>query len=283
MTVQRIDRGRGHSYKIDGDKVPGVTTIIGDGVPKPALVTWASGTVAEIVAEGLRPVTINGEKHILADDLLAELARIGLERGHPLPEKFTRTKIAEALKYLPYADRDAAANRGTEVHGIAEKLATGAEVDVPEPLKGHVESYLKFRRDWQPYDELVEFVVAHRAYRWCGTGDVMCRFKVPPLDDGLWLLDIKTNRSGPFGEVGLQLAGYRYAETYIDADGVERPMPDFAGALVLWLRGDGYDLKPVQAGPDELRALRYVQQVAWWAKERSRELVGASLRPERAS
>lgn len=39
-TIARRNHGRNHSYTVDGQKVPGVTTIIGNGLPKPALVAW---------------------------------------------------------------------------------------------------------------------------------------------------------------------------------------------------------------------------------------------------
>jgi recombinational DNA repair protein RecT len=79
---------------------------------------------------------------------------------------------------------------------------------------------------------------------------------------GVGLLDIKTTRSGIFGEVGLQLAAYRNAEFYIDADGKEQPMPRTTWAGAIWVRADGYDLVPVESGPDVYRVFRYAQQIA---------------------
>ena len=46
-TTRIITRGRGHSYELDGEKVPGVTTILSKGVPKPALVDWAARMAAD--------------------------------------------------------------------------------------------------------------------------------------------------------------------------------------------------------------------------------------------
>lgn len=43
--LERRNYGRGHGYKIDGNKVPGVTTVLG-AMPKPALVKWAADTTA---------------------------------------------------------------------------------------------------------------------------------------------------------------------------------------------------------------------------------------------
>jgi hypothetical protein len=243
----RVNRGRGHSYLLDGRKVPGVTTIIGDGMPKPALINWAANATADYAVDHW-------------DEL-----------GTEAPSK--RLTI---LKQARYADRDAAARRGTEVHALAEQLIRGEQVEVPEPLAGHVESYLKFLEDWQPEPVLVEGVVFSRKHRYAGTLDLIA--DIPGLGRGLW--DVKTTRSGVFGEVALQLAAYRYADIYLDDDGVEQPMPEVEHCGVIWVRGDGYDLVPVTAGEGQFRSFLYVAQVAQFA-DVSRDLIGESLTPPR--
>lgn len=276
--TKRVNRGRGHSYVLDGEKAPGVTTILNDGLPKPALVGWAAGTVGEFVADRLQ---IN-DGHVVADDVLDDLRAIGAKRDRPIPDwrengKLPRTKLADGFKGLPYADRDAAGNRGTEVHALARRLAEGEEIEVPDELVGHVDSYLQFRRDWEPIDEIVEFSVVNRQHHYMGTGDVISRFaRAPEL--GVALYDIKTNRSGPFGEVGLQLAGYGFAETMLGDEG-EIPMPDIDWFGVLWLRADGYDLYPFHVDDVIFRYLLYVQQVAHFCTVISRDLKGESMRP----
>jgi hypothetical protein len=46
--IRRVDTAKGHYYRdATGQRVPGVTTIIGDGVPKPALINWAANAAAE--------------------------------------------------------------------------------------------------------------------------------------------------------------------------------------------------------------------------------------------
>src|SRR5207249_10143098 len=90
--ARRIGHGRGHSYHLDGKPTMGVTTIIKKGVPAPALIEWAGRTVAEYV------ISRRALLDQLTDDELYELARSA-----------------------PYRERDAAANRGTEIHRIADK------------------------------------------------------------------------------------------------------------------------------------------------------------------
>ena len=167
--IKRRNYGRGHGYTLDGQKVPGVTTIISDGLPKPALMGWAAKTIAEYVADRLD----QADGHVLADQLVDDLGELARVKGKPWPDKLSRTKVAELLKGIHYEDRDQAAKRGTQVHALAERLARGEEVDVPEPLTGHVDAYLAFLADWQPTDAHLEVTVASVKHRYSGTLDMI--------------------------------------------------------------------------------------------------------------
>jgi hypothetical protein len=245
MSIRRINRGRGHSY-VDtdtGEKVPSVTGILGDGLPKPALINWAANTTAEY-----------------AVDRWDELGELSL------------SKRLNELKAARYADRDSAANRGTLVHKLAERLAHGEEVDVPDELRGHVESAVRFLDDWDMQPIVTEAVVVNYSHRWAGTLDA-----IADLADGRrWLLDWKTNRSGPFGDTAFQLCAYRNAEVYVDTDGTEKPMLPVDATGVVWLRADGYELFPYETGPAVYREFRYIQQVAA-AAERCKDYRGEAL------
>ena len=129
-----------------------MTTALGEGFPKPALIGWAANTTRDY-----------------AVDHWDELSEMG---------------PAEKIKVLSkarYADRDAAGNAGTAVHGIAQALAAGDEVDVPEALVGHVDSYLKFVADWDPLEALTEAIVVNRRFGYMGTLDVVARSPTPDI------------------------------------------------------------------------------------------------------
>jgi hypothetical protein len=250
--VRRVNRGRGHSYvDANGAKVPGVTTIMGNGVPKPALINWAANTTAGYA----------------------------IDHWDELTEMSPSVRLAK-LKEARYADRDAAANRGTAVHALAEKLVHGEEVTVPDELAGHVESYVRFLDEWDVQPVLTEFVVVSHKRGYAGTGDLIADLVDPdrPGERVRWLLDVKTSRSGVYGETALQLAGYRYADFFLNGAGHEETVPVVQRTGVIHVRADGYDLVPVEAGPDQFRALLYVQQVANFCAE-SRDLVGDALLP----
>lgn len=246
--IRRVNTAKGHHYKdADGHRVPGATTIIDKGLPKPALINWSANATAEAAIDQW-------------DDLGA----------------LSPSKRLERLKKARYEEKDRAARRGTEVHALAERLIAGDEVDVPDELAGHVESYVAFLDAFQPDPIHVEIGVANYKVGYAGTLDLIA--DVPTLNQRL-LIDIKTNRSGIFGETALQLAAYRYAEVILgDAETDEQPMPTVDGCAAIHVRADGYDLIPLAVGHREFRAFRYVQQVGQFVDE-SRDLVGAPLDP----
>jgi hypothetical protein len=237
-SIARRNYGKNHGYKIDGVKVPGVTTITGH---------YKSGALAKY------PGTATADYAVNNWDTLAAM---------PPAERL------KALYAGQYADRDAAAGRGTEVHRVAARIAAG-EADVPyaDELAGHVEAYRDFLDRTEPKVRAVELIVGNRTHRYCGTLDLIADLGpiehegaiIPPAR---WLLDVKTNRSGIWPETAMQLCGYERAEVFIGEDGDERPMSwlevERCGAV--WVRGDGWDLVPLDTGPDVWQTFTYL---AW--------------------
>jgi hypothetical protein len=260
---------------MDGDKVDGVTTVLSNGYPKPALVGWAAKTIAEFVGERL---DIDPEIGTVgAIQLVAALKTIDLEQRKPrFPADGTVSRLAiiETLKGVHWRERDQAARRGTEVHGYGERLVHGEPVEVPEELDGHVQAYVKFLDEFQPEPVLVEVTVGHRTHRWMGTLDL-----IADINDERWLLDIKTTRSGIYPETALQLAAYRHAEFYLDPDGIEHPMIPVDRVGAIWVRADGYDLIEVDATLPTYTMYRYVQQVARFQTITGQEVILGTVQP----
>jgi hypothetical protein len=235
---RRVDRGRTHWYEWvpSGEHIPGVTTILGDGLPKPGLINWAAKATAEYA--------------ILRWDWLSEL---------PDDERL------RILLGSRFDDSDRAANRGTDVHRLAERWAAGADVEFPEELTGHIDSYIRFREEWAPTEDLVERPVLNATWGYAGTVDDVCL-----IGGHRTLLDIKTNRKGPYGDVALQAVAYGRAEYILDADGrTAEPMPAIDRYAVLWLRADGYDFYPLDIGEREWRVFLWVREVGRWIADRS--------------
>lgn len=245
--IRRVDTAKGHHYKdARGERVPGVTTINDQGVPKPALINWSGNTTAEY-----------------AVDHWDELAAMP-------PAK--RLKTLQGCRYL---EKDAAKNRGTEVHRAAEKLLAGEPVQVPEEIAGHAESYARFLDEFKVEPVHVEFSCV--SYRWgyAGTADLCAWLTLPMKGRVLTLHDLKTSRSGIFGETALQLAGYRFADKWI-VGGQEIDPVEVQFCFGIHVRGDGYDLVPVEVTEQEHKDFLYAQRVGQFVA-RSRDLIGPPI------
>jgi hypothetical protein len=121
-------------------------------------------------------------------------------------------------------------------------------------------------------------VVSVTKWPYAGTLDGI--FDFPSLGKRL-LVDIKTARSGVFPYNALQLAAYRHATHYAgpDDDWELHPMLPVDGCAVIHVRADGYDLVPVETGPNVFRTFQYAQQMYAWENELSKTVVGDAIAP----
>lgn len=235
MTLQRKETRYGHSYRLDGKAVKGVTTLLNGGLPKPALPPWAAKSVAEWVADN--------------PDKVESLREMG------------RRPMVDALKAVPWQSRDTAAARGTDVHHHAEKLIHGEETEVPDHLLGYVEGYVRWLDSVGAEVLLTERPVANRKWWYAGTFDAIVR-----MFGMVWLLDWKTS-TGVYGDNSCQISAYAQAEFYLDEDGNEQPMPDIDRLGIVHIRPDGSDLYEVQ---DPEAAWKDFLHIAYVAKASDR-------------
>lgn len=247
--IKRVNTAKGHYY-VDGagTRVPGVTTICGN-LPKDALINWAAATTAAA-----------------AVDQWDELAKL---------KPAARLKKLEGARW---AERDAAARRGTEIHALGERLVKGEPVEVPDELAGYAQAYARFLDVFQVRPVHVEFGVASYRHGYAGTGDLIADVVIPRIGKKRMLLDLKSSRSGIFGDVALQLSAYRYADVILDGQ-AEEEMPEVDDCAGVHIRGDGADLVPVTTNPEIHRSFLYLQQVGRFV-DISRDLVGAPIAPD---
>jgi hypothetical protein len=258
--TRSINRGRGHSYELDGEKVQGVTTVLNNGVPKNALTNWAARVAGEYAIDNW--------------EALAEL---------PPSDRL------EQIRTAPDRARSQAGERGSEVHRLVQRYLAGEEVTAPDDLAGHFDAGVLFEQEWRPVEVAVEFAVFARANDWGrpraygGRSDLLARL----ADGNLWLLDWKTALKGVFPDNALQLAAYRHADFYI-VDGnldeagqfVEHPMPFADRCGIVWLRGDGsYELVPLEADDRAYAIFVAAQEVAAFTKSERDDWIFSALRP----
>jgi hypothetical protein len=255
-------RGRtytSHSY-VDGNgtRIPGVTTILDGGIPKPQLIDWA----ANATAEG----TLNHWDELANERPAARLA---------------------AMKEIRYEITNTAKNRGTAVHSYAERAVQGQPVNLTaedEILRPYIENYVQFLDVFEVDPILIEAVLVHYGYGktarldgWAGTCDLLAELTNPETGAReRWLLDIKTGEKGVFPETAIQLAAYRYAQVYLDDDGTTHPMIDVHACGAIHCTAESAQLIPTVSGPEQLLVFRHAREIYGY-KNNSDGLIGAAI------
>lgn len=274
-----IPARQGNGYYADhatGDRLRSVTTILGGGVPKPALMFWAAQQCTDCAIDNL-PALVAASRF---PEQVAEL-RSWILRAH------TRKK-------------DERAEVGSLVHKVVESRLLGTQlpqsikvgetewaVDGPE-LAPFLENFLRFEAEWEPVWTASEMVVANPDDGYAGTldftlagqgliGDALraTGFVVAKHEDLMG--DTKTggewNRitsaghvHGVYPEAGLQMSAYRRAKKAWLRDGSIVDMPATAEVgVVLHLRPEGYRLYPARCGDLQYRYFRHAQMVDEWS------------------
>jgi hypothetical protein len=247
------NRGRTYTWPATNETFTSVTTILGRGVPKPALKPWGEKMVATAAVEK---------------------AAIWSQMGDD--------EAIDWLKRAPFRDTEKAAAQGTDIHNWAEKFALGGHgvtlEAAPEAQRGYLDGFLHFVGEMKPTWEMSEASVYNREHGYAGTLDALLTLD-PEIGatlglEGLGLVDYKTTRSGIFPEVALQLAAYRYAEFIGMPDGTEIPMREVNWCAGLWLKPTGYELIPIDAGPLAFEYFLSACTIADFADTVGKQLVG---------
>jgi hypothetical protein len=249
-----VGQGRWHTYSLDGQRVPSVTSILGKATAKDGLAFAAAKEVALWAAGNLASVDVLGQD----------------------------SWVNEA-KGAPRRAWDAAAQAGTQVHSIAERLIYGEPVDTADPGTGEAyspdvvamgEQVARFMDVWDvsPDTALVELPVFHEDLHYAGKFDLCGILQ----DHQRWLIDYKTGQSGVWAESALQLTGYSRA-THVQIGDRDMLMPPVDRCAVLWVRPDFWQLIPVKSDQDTWQAFRAAKVVSDWFSQPKDELVGAAL------
>lgn len=249
---------KAHRYWLDSKPIPGVTTLLGKGLPKPALPYWSAKCVAEFVVDEPEQV-----------DQLRSLGR---------------GPAVAALKAIPWQARDEAAVRGTAVHAHAEDLVHGREIDVPDHLVAHVEGYARWLDDFQVEALYTEHPVANRKWFYAGTFDAVVKFGRGPWAGRTVLADWKTSKA-VYGETALQTAAYARADFLAPDPDTEVPMPAVDATGVLHITDAGSQFHPLSATPEDIdEAFKVFSHIAYVANKTDwiKGLVGEPMRLEDA-
>lgn len=248
-----------------------VTTLIGAGTPKEALIGWAARVTAE-----------------RAYDKAATL--------DAMRQDGDRDAAIKWLTDARWEKSGTAALRGTNVHAIIEQYALGHTPDVPPELEPWHHQIRRFLDDHQPEFEAAESPVYNLQLGYAGTMDMILT-----VDGVRCIVDAKTTEKGPdarsrppYGEVALQLAAYSRAERvgvspavmrthsgrrYYEYDpGLEyAPMPEVEGAFALIISPVDYLFVPARIDDEVWRSFLAVREVARWNLDVSRRVFGPTV------
>lgn len=243
--LSTVKRGDSRFYiNRDGEKVPGVTSVI-NMIPKPFLQGWYAKMTAEWCADNAGPfaqLLINGERK----------AAVDMAKGA------ARRSTAESSRV------------GTAVHDYVELYARGeapkrAPLEV-QPFEKHVKD---FHDRYQPEYLHVEDAVWSDTHKYAGSFDWIAK-----IDGEIVMGDTKTTRSGVHPEVALQLAAYRFADKIVRQDGTEAEMPDIQAGAVFHLRPEGWKLVPVRIDRPVFEHFLHLRETFDWVNGFEKSVLG---------
>ena len=222
--------------------LPSVTTILGDTIAKPGLITWA-----------------------------AKLASRAALQDPSITEEQATSAIYEAKKE--------GGSRGGLVHSLTEAADNGHLADI-ETLPPHIRPYAlahqKFIKDFQPKLIKNEMVVANFTFGYAGQLD-----RIYDIREDMDIVDFKTSPRY-YKENGLQLSAYKHAEfVYDKINKVWSPMPKVHRTLVVLLGEDGtYTVKETDEPLEIFLALKKVY--LWLNKEKLEKVkINKNARPKK--
>lgn len=235
-----IYRNEKHRYWWNGTgPFTSVTTAMSMYDKSDVLVNWAKKETALFALRNL---------HVLTGHLASHNSP---EPGCPPCMKAYRpfSRQESARKWVSsIADykRDAAADLGTRVHALAERMGQGHEDEVEPELRPFAVQYRRFIDERRPTFVEIEYMGVNLSYEYAGTGDI-----IADIDGKRLAIDIKTHTKDTplpttyYPETGMQLAACsRFEFIGKPDDPTPYPMPEVDGHAVLLVGRDDYRLVP---------------------------------------
>ncbi len=234
---------------------------------KDGLVPWSGWLAAD--------ATISELPKIVAAWLTPDCGRTWNQCDHDwqqtcadCPCRQCRACIRRWLADRHIAEKTRRADEGSRVHSVADQWRqTGIWVPADADIQPYVDQLKKWTDDYgvRPEDwEASETTVLNREHMYAGTVDGLLRLHADRSQlaadmcarightggDPLTMVDLKTREKDNrfFVDYALQQSGYRNCVVVMLPDGTELPIPRFAECLILQVRPDGYEFRPVDTG-----------------------------------
>lgn len=179
--------------------------------------------------------------------------------------------------------RDAAADRGTRFHHVAEQLAiTGEWIPYDEDLTGRIQQFKRFLTIHRVEFHAAEVTVINRTHGWAGTLDTVlsCGWMPPKHRDLIGVPVYADYKTGSiYAQAGLQLAGYRNGEAVLLPDGRECPMPGAhtETGLSIQITNEDFWVRPCPVGDAAYQ--KFLRALALWRdiNQPDLDLVGRAM------
>ena len=247
----------GRIYERDGRRFTSVTTILGDGIPKPALIGWAKRVAAEwaVAHPGATIKEIKAAPDMNRDeagqrgtDLHKWAERHTLDPSHPLPEQMTDEQV-EAWNVARDAEHED--NKRPLADVEQRRLAT---------LRKMVDQWLAIVERHSVKVDATEFTIYNETLGYAGTAD-----GVAMIDGIPTLFDIKTGKD-VYPEAALQLCALAHGEYIGIHNGPTLPMPEFERCVVVHVRPTFARIVPVDVGEWSWRTFRAARAISEWTQ-----------------
>jgi hypothetical protein len=252
--ISTIKRGGSRLYvhPETAAKQPGVTSVLGM-LPKGFLKFWAAKSVAEYAVDNLGAVVTLAFKDPSA--------------------------AVDLLKRAPDRDTRQAADKGTEVHDLFERLARGDDVGrIPPDLEPYVALFKGFVAQYEPEFLFLEGTVWSETYGFAGSFDFIAVVTDPDTGERMTVIgDWKTTRSGVHEEVALQLTAYAHADYIINPDGSTNPIPKLDGGIVVHVRPEGGQVVPARIDDALMPYFEALRKVFDWDREVNKTVLGQPM------
>lgn len=232
-----------------------VTTILGDGVPKPGLVHWAAIEVSRCA--------------------LANIPKLARLRGQT-----ARDECHEWLRRAAERKRDEAAVFGGLFHDYAEAHILGQPMPPPSAeMRPFLDAFYRFLDEHQPEFLATEMTVANLADRWAGRFDGAV--KLPRYGPEPITIDYKSGRS-KHDDMAMQLAAYRRATHAWLKDGTPVEPPRTEGGVIVHVRPDkpeyekhgGYRLYKCDTSDEVYASFLAARDMAYgWTRRKAKRAV----------
>lgn len=261
-----------HRYYFDGEgPFPGVTTTMKTYDKSDVLVGWAKRETASFALRNLDTLVAH-RQHNAA---LPECAPCQKSYRPFDRDAAARRWISSIPDYL----RDTAADLGTEIHSLAEKMAEDRDDEVAVELRPYAQTYHRFLYEKQPEFLAIEYMGLNREHGYGGTGDIIARLNGGPVT----AIDIKSwTKPEPikntyYPETGMQLAACsRFEFIGRPNDPFEYLMPEVEAHAVLLLGAEEYRLIPYAVTDQTFDAFLACLRLHRWRHGEAKTIVGTA-------